>query len=140
MLMSEQQYDFGNDGGDGLLTRSTEHVDGSTIRVTDYGYDWRNRQTVIDGEADFYQVDTHDNLDRVIQTERFDTDASGRLVSREKIKFDVRGRVYRRIRFAVDPATGNVTGSQTRDQFYDADGNVVRMEPAGVNGLSNLHD
>ncbi|WP_235909042.1 RHS repeat-associated core domain-containing protein [Roseiconus nitratireducens] len=131
-LMNEQQYDSGTDGGDGLLTRATQHVDDSTIRVTDYGYDWRNRQTVIDGELDFYQVDTHDNLDRVIKTERFDTNASGNLVSREKIKFDVRGRVYRRIRFAVDPATGNVTGSQSRDQFHDAGGNVVRMEPAGA--------
>ncbi len=68
----------------------------------------------------------------MIQTERFDTSSVGNLVSREKIKFDVRGRVYRRIRFAVDPATGNVTGSQTRDQTYDAGGNVVRVEPAGA--------
>ncbi|WP_430453465.1 RHS repeat-associated core domain-containing protein [Rhodopirellula europaea] len=132
VLMSEQQYDSGTDGGDGLLTRTTQHVDDSTIRVTDYGHDWRNRRTVIDGELDFYQVDTHDNLGRVIQTERFDTNALGDLVSREKIKFDVRGRVYRRIRFAVDPATGSVTGSQNRDQTYDAGGNVVRMEPAGA--------
>ncbi|WP_186774669.1 RHS repeat protein [Allorhodopirellula solitaria] len=131
-LMTEQQYDSGSDGGDGLLTRITQHVDPSTIRVTDYGYDWRNRQTGVEGELDFYQVDTHDNLGRVIKTERFDTNSAGNLVSREKIKFDVRGRVYRRIRFAVDPATGSVSGNQTRDQFYDAGGNVVRLEPAGA--------
>lgn len=30
--------------GDNNLTASTRHVDGSTTRVTAFGFDWRNRR------------------------------------------------------------------------------------------------
>ena len=63
VLVSESQYDSGNDGGDGLLTKQTEHVDSSTKRETSFIYDWRNRQTDVDGEEDFYQISTFDNLE-----------------------------------------------------------------------------
>ena len=65
--------DGGTDGGDGNLTKQTQHVDSSTTRVTSFQYDWRNRQTAVDGEVDLYERRYHDNLARVIKTERYDT-------------------------------------------------------------------
>ena len=46
--------------------------------------------------------------------------------------YDDRGRVYRSIRYGVDPATGLITGQQDRDQYYDATGSLLRQEPAGA--------
>ncbi|MFN5626819.1 MAG: RHS repeat-associated core domain-containing protein, partial [Planctomyces sp.] len=42
-------YDGGTAGGDGNVTSQTQYVDGSTTRVTAFGYDFRSRQTTIDG-------------------------------------------------------------------------------------------
>jgi hypothetical protein len=50
VVVTENQFDNGADGGDSNLTRVTQHVDGSTTRVTTMLYDWRNRVTDTDGE------------------------------------------------------------------------------------------
>ena len=55
VLVKENLYDSGSDGGDGNLTKETKHVDGSTTRVTTFAYDWRNRHTDTDGEIDLYE-------------------------------------------------------------------------------------
>lgn len=91
----------------------------------------RNRQTDIDGELDFFQRSTYDNLDRVVKVERFNTTASGQLVARNETKFDDRGRVYQTVTYRVDPATGTVAGNQTWDMTYDHANNLLRKEPAG---------
>jgi len=44
VLLSENQYDHGSDGGDGNLTSQTQYVSDTETRVTDFAYDWRNRQ------------------------------------------------------------------------------------------------
>ncbi len=132
VLMVAMQYDGGSDGGDGNLTRQTEHVDASTTRVTDYAYDWRNRQTETDGELDFFEKRVYDNLDRVTRVDRHDTNGSGNLVSRHDTAFDNRGYVYRTTHHAVDRDTGNVTGQQVEDFTYDISGNLVHQEPAGT--------
>ena len=77
VMVESNEYDGNAAGGDGNLTRNTKYQDAATARVTNYSYDWRDRQTVIDGEIDYYQVSTYDNLDRVIQVDRRDTSASG---------------------------------------------------------------
>ena len=42
--VSESIYDFGQDGGDELVTQTIAYVGGgSPDRVTKYGYDWRDR-------------------------------------------------------------------------------------------------
>ncbi|MEZ6129596.1 MAG: hypothetical protein R3C59_13015 [Planctomycetaceae bacterium] len=93
------QYDGGSDGGNGNLTQQTAYVDGSTTRITTMTYDWRDRRTETDGEVDFCEKLTFDNLDRVIKRERYDTTTSGDLAARSETKFDDRGRVYRTIRY-----------------------------------------
>jgi RHS repeat-associated protein len=132
VLVTEYEYDGGNAGGDGNLTEQTQHVDGSTTGVTGMTYDWRNRRTDTDGEIDYFQRVTYDNLDRVTTTERYDTTAGGNLIARGETKYDDRGRVYQSVRHAVNPSTGAVGNSLTDNTWYDAAGNVIKSQPAGA--------
>lgn len=126
------QYDNGNAGGNGNRTQQTKFVDDSTTRITSFEYDWRDRRTTIDGGEAFFESVTHDNLDHVIKTERYDTTASGNLVARSETRFDDRGHVYQSVRYAVDPATGTVGNSLTDNTWYDAAGNPIKELPAGA--------
>ncbi len=125
------EYDDGNDGGNGNVTKQTQYVDGSTTRITTMTYDFRNRRTETDGEEDFSEKLTYDNLDRVIKRERYDTTTSGNLVSRSETKYDDRGRVYQTIRYGVDPSSGTVGNSLTDNTWFDAAGNAIKQQPAG---------
>jgi len=53
VLITSYEYDNNSSsgGGDGNLTKETQHVDSRSgnDRVTNYVYDWRNRRTVVDG-------------------------------------------------------------------------------------------
>ena len=146
VLLVEQQYDSGADGGDNNLTKETQHVDATTTRITHFDYDWRNRQVDIDGEEDFFQRSYFDNLDRVTRMERYDTLAlntsssssssessstTGNLVTRSDTKFDDLSRIYQTIRYAVNPATGAVGNTLTDNTWYDATGNTIKQKPAG---------
>ncbi|WP_202617513.1 hypothetical protein, partial [Roseimaritima sediminicola] len=132
VLVTSYQYDGGNDGGDGNLTRQVQQVDAINGRVTDFVYDWRNRRTATDGELDYYQSQVYDNLNRIAQTERRDTTASGNLVSRDETRFDALGRVYQTLRYAVDTATGTVGNALTTDRWFDAAGNPVKTIQGGA--------
>ncbi len=131
VLVSENEYDGANDGGDNRLTEVTQHVDSSTTRVTSYIYDYRGRQTAIDGEIDFYQVNTYDNLGQVTRVDRKNTTSGGNLIARSDTNYDDLGRVYQSIRYAVDPSTGTVGNSLTDNTWYDASGNVIKQHSAG---------
>jgi len=53
-----------------------QHVDDNTMRITEYGYDWRGRQILVFGEEDAdgkitYAKQTYDNLGRAVMSERF---------------------------------------------------------------------
>ena len=114
--VSQQQFDGGADGGDNNLTQVTQYVDGSTTRVTALVYDWRNRRVDTDGEVDYFERLTLDNLDRVTKQERYNTSSAGNLIARGETKFDDRGRVYQSLRYGVNPSTGTVGNSLT-DNF-----------------------
>ena len=45
--VSTQEYDHGNAGDNGNLTRVTQHVSDTEDRVTQYDHDWRDRRTVL---------------------------------------------------------------------------------------------
>src|SRR5690606_36968915 len=100
--VASQVYDDGQDGGNGNLTESIEHVDGNPAndRATSFFYDFRDRRTVTDGEEDFYQENFYDNLDHVILVQRRDTDSGGNLIAQSQTLFDNRGRVFRTLRYA----------------------------------------
>ncbi|MBX3452388.1 MAG: hypothetical protein KF777_22720 [Planctomycetaceae bacterium] len=130
-IVTESVYDDGIDGGDGYLTGQTQYASASDTRVTTFTYDYRGRRLTTDGEIDFFQKEYHDNLDRVVKTERYDTTAGGNLIARSETSYDARGRVYETIRYGVDPGTGTVGNALTDNTWYDASGNVLCSLPAG---------
>ena len=131
VLVTENEYDSAGDGGDDNLTKTTQHVNATTTRVTTYTYNWRNRRTDTDGEIDSYEKVYPDNLDRVTKTERYDTTANGNLIARSETKYDDRGHVYQTLRYAVNPSTGAVGNALTDNSWYDAAGSVIKTLPAG---------
>ena len=136
VLVAEYQYDGGQCGGAGNLTQQTLHVDAETVRATAYGYDWRNRRTTVDGEEDFFQAVTYDNLNRPVTVGAYDTTASGNLVARTDTAFDDLGRVYQKLVYAVDPATGILGDALADNTWYDLAGNPVKRQPAGSQGFT----
>jgi len=131
VMVASYEYDGDAAGGDGNRTQATQYQDASTTRVTNYSYDFRDRRTVVDGEIDFYQVTTYDNLDRVIEVQRYDTSLSGNLIGRTVTNFDNRSRVYQKVQYAVNPATGAVGNALTDNTWYDPSGNVIKVNRAG---------
>lgn len=131
VIVSANVYDDGQDGGDGNLTSVTLYASASDTRVTNYDYDWRNRQTTIDGEIDLYQVSTYDNLNHVVKVQRYNTFSSGNLISQQVTHFDDRGRIYQSLTYEVDPATGTIGYALTNNSWYDATGNIIKSFPAG---------
>jgi RHS repeat-associated protein len=131
VVVTGNEYDDGLDGGDGDLTEVTQHVDASTTRVTTMTYDFRNRNVTTDGEVDYFQRLTYDNLNRVVKTERYDTTGAGHLIARNETKFDDQGRVCQSISYAVDPTNGAVGNGLTDNSWYDASGKVIKSLPAG---------
>ena len=135
VIVQANEYDGGVAGGNGTLTQQSQYQDATTIRVTTYQFDFRDRQTVIDGEIVFCQVTTYDNLDRVTQVDRHDTTTSGNLIGRTVTNFDNRNRVYQTITSAVNPSAGAVGNSLTTNTWYDPSGNVIKAAQAGSNLL-----
>ncbi len=129
--ITANQYDNGVDGGDGNLTEQTKAVDASVNRVTSMTYDFRNRMITTDGEINYFQKLSYDNLNHVVLVQRYDTTASGNLISQSAAHFDDRGRAYQAIRYAVDPSTGTVGHSLTDNNWYDAGNNLIKSLPAG---------
>ena len=100
-------------------------------RVTTYSYDFRGRRIATDGEVDFYEQRTYDNLNRVTKFDRHDTTSGGNLITRSETKYDDRGRVYQRVRYGVDPSTGTVGNSLTDNSWFDDAGNVIKQQSPG---------
>jgi len=133
VIVSAGEFDHGTDGGDGNLTESIRHVNGTTTRVSSMTFDFRNRKITTDGEVNYFEKLYYDNLDRVVKVERYNSTALGNLVSRIETKFDDRGRVYQTQRYAVDPATGAVGNVLIDNMWFDQSGNVIKSLPAGSN-------
>jgi YD repeat-containing protein len=126
-------------------------------RVTEFYYDWRNRQVASKGGVEasestslnrpiFYQE--LDNLGQVTASEQYDGDnvsivdansdgvpdkpSSSLLRARGTSEYDEQGRVFASHVFSVDPSTGSVsTDSLTTDTFYDHRGQVIKTESPG---------
>lgn len=126
-------YDNGITGGDGNVTQQTDFVDasGTNDRVTAFLYDFRNRQTDVDGEIDFYAKQYFDNLSRVHKNERLNTTSGGNLIERSIAVWNDRGAVLQTSTFAVDPTTGIVGNALVANIWRDASQNVVKSLPAG---------
>ena len=127
VLLAQSTY---ND--DGQLVQTTVHVDDETTRVTEFEYDYRGRQTIVNGEMTQYTLTHYDNANRVISVDRRDTNAAGNLVSRNEMLYDDNGRPFQQIQHGVDPNTGALTGETlVQSTVYDAAGNAIKQFATG---------
>ena len=131
VVVTENGYDNGLAGGDGNLTEQVQWVDGATTRTTQFEYDWRNRLIVTDGEVDYCEQRTYDNLNRVTQVDRYDTTIGGNLIGQQVTAYDDLSRTYQTTGYAVNPGTGDVGNGLVNNIWYDPVGNVAKQFPAG---------
>ncbi len=151
------QYDDGGIG-DGNLTQETDYPGGgAAARVTQYFYDWRDRQVA---EKDGVQTSedsttyrpitftTYDNLDEAVEVQQYDGDgvtistvdgepeapSASLLVSQVVYANDDQGRVYQEQVYSVDPSTGDVSSTAlTTNYYFDHRGNqVAESNPGGL--------
>jgi len=160
-MVEVESFQYDNGGvGDGNLTQVTQYPGGSAAnRVTDYWYDWRDRQVaekdgVESSETDGVNrpliVTTYDNLNEVTETQVYvgdgvtpsivggvlslPTGTSADLRAQTTTSYDELGQVYRTDTYDVNPTTGAV-GSNTlyTEHWYDARGNVIEtLSPGGL--------
>ena len=136
VIVESYDYDSGKAGGDGNLSKLTQYVDATESRVTINRYDYRDRRTSTDGEIDFWEGYTLDNLDRVIRVDQRNTTSNGKLVRRSDTNYDSRGRAYRTLRYAVKPETGKVGRALANNTWFDPAENVVKQSLAGVGAFT----
>jgi len=157
--VSANIYDYGNDGGDGLLTESRTYYNSENYYATKYYYDERNRLTDVRTAAGVVTHYEYDNLGRTLWTKTYaDVDAdyftysgsiitdvnveSGELRAQTRTYYDDLGRVYETWTYEVDQATDASPGTY-RDYlpsrtWYNARGRVVKT--ADANGLFTKYD
>ncbi len=158
-MVETTQYQYDNGGvGDSNLTQMTELPGGSGApRVTQYYYDFRNRQVA---EKDGVQTNendgthrpiyytTYDNLNEITSQSRYDGDGvtiniingepqppdSSLLRSYTTSEYDDQGRVYQSNVYDVNPQTGAVsTNSLTTNYYYDHRGEqIAQSDPGGL--------
>ncbi|MBN8629160.1 MAG: hypothetical protein J0M17_27115, partial [Planctomycetes bacterium] len=109
--------------------------DPANNRVTLYAYDYRNRLTAVDGEENFFEQRTYDNLDRVVQVDRRVGSSGGGLISRSKTYYDARGQVYKTEIFGADATSGDLTPPIVGLNWYDAAGNLAAAVAPGAKDL-----
>jgi hypothetical protein len=131
VIVTGNEFDGGAAGGDGNLTQVTQYVDSTTTRVTSMTYDFRDRKITTDGEVDYFQMLYYDNLDRVVETQRYDTTSSGNLILQSATNFDDRNRIYQTINYGVDPTTGDIGNALTDNTWFDESRNTIMSLPAG---------
>jgi RHS repeat-associated protein len=128
--VTANQYDGGAAGGDGNLTQQTQYASTTDTRVTSFGYDFRDRRTSMTDALSGYTVYTLDNLDRLTQTQRYDS-SGGTLIAQNATNYDDRGRAYQQIVYSVDPSTGTVGNSLTGNSWFDPSGNLLQQIKPG---------
>lgn len=129
--VSTRQYDLGIAGGNGNLTGFTLYVSGSESRETQFGYDWRNRQTIIDGEENIYRNVTYNNQDQALVTQTYDGSSSGTLLSKSEKFYDILSREYRDKTFAVSGGSVALSRFLESDTYYDATGQTIKQRAPG---------
>lgn len=131
------EYDDGAAGGDGNLTEETLPVDDTSAhdRITTYGYDYRDRRdttTQTDGTTTWITKATYDNLDRPTASVRYHTSVTNaNRIAQSRTFYDAMGRVYKTETDGCDPASGEVAGTLTGQNWYDLAGNLIKQSQPG---------
>lgn len=137
VMVSENEYDEGEAGGPGNLTKVTNPVDSNSAndRVTFYAYDYRNRRntmTTTDGVTTWIAKTAYDNQNRPIENTKYQsTVADANRIARSRTLYDLLGRVYRQETDGVDPNDGSITNTLSAQNWYDLGGNTIKKSPAG---------
>lgn len=132
VLVTENAYDGGSDGGNGNLTSIVRPVDSNSAndREDNFDYDFRDRllgESRSDGANTFLVRYTLDNVGLTTQTDSYHTSvSSGNLTARSVAYYDVRGRLYKDETYTVDPEDGTVGGALVSQRWRDAVGNVLK--------------
>jgi RHS repeat-associated protein len=155
--VTANQYDNGN-VGDGDLTQVTQFPnDGRPNRVTQYWYDWRDRQVASKQGVQATEDTTtnrpivyvtYDNLNEQVQTQQYDGDgvtlslvngvpqvpAGTLLCAQTATLYDELGQAYQTQVFSVDPTSGVASPNALVTNVYrDLDGQVIaQSNPGGL--------
>ena len=150
--VTDTRYD-----ADGDVTSVTQHVGGGTPdRTTLYAYDWRDRQTFAVNPPDAqsritYATTQYDNLDEATETQQYEYEGSNLgdglaaaavagsaelttsdlLLAQGVTAYDSQGNVYRTTQYGVTPSGGLDATTLVSNAWYDANGNVIKSQPAG---------
>jgi RHS repeat-associated protein len=137
--MSAMEYDDGNAGGNGNLTKETICVDKDVNegpgenRETRYAYDWRDRREKTIAEEDQYARVVYDNQSRVTQSERYHGDPDGgssTLLAKEEKFYDTRNRVYLEKAYGVG-SSGTLGNALETKRWYNGVGREIKRQQAG---------
>ena len=155
-LVEVSAYVYDNGGvGDSNLTQETDYPGGSAApRVTQYWYDWQDRQVASQTGTEPITFLTYDNLDETTEVQTYDgqgainanngnplAPAASLLRSQEVISYDNQGNVYQDQTYSVNQTTGAVSSTAlTAGTWYDADGNVIRSTSPGGPVVKNTYD
>ena len=143
VLVSQDIYDNGAAGGDGLLTEARAYYDDSDYYATDYQYDWRDRQTGVLQPDQVATIEKLDNAGNATKTQvfasasySFDSGSPtgsistqpGSLRAQSTAQFDNLGRQYSSSVYNVNPSSGETGDWLTTETWYDAAGNIVKTQ------------
>jgi RHS repeat-associated protein len=133
VMVSSNQWDGGSAGGDGNRTQETKYVSATPgdTRVTNWGYDFRDRKVTMTDATGRFTLWGTDNLGRRTLAQQF-ASVTGNLIAQGGAGFDARGRQYQTLRYAVDPSTGAVGYVLTGNTWYDPSGNTVQQIAPGA--------
>ncbi len=158
-MVVQYEYDNGDAGGNGNRTKEIRYLTDAVeanARVTQYKYDWRDRQVFVVDPLEYTSKVTYsrvelDNLGRVTKSERyydadddesFPTDGTvdngDRLLARGESLYDELGRVYESKTYAVDPDDGTVGSALVGDTWYDAIGRTIKQQGGGSDVFSKM--
>ncbi|MBX3356665.1 MAG: hypothetical protein KF724_13300 [Phycisphaeraceae bacterium] len=148
-VVAEYEFDAGG-VGNGLLTSTTAHVDGSTTRVTNHTYDWRDRLVMTENPLAPHSAQLYDNLDRVVASATFSTlpgsvpssfdGADATRVSLQRTTYTQRGLVARS-EVAIDPTEDDAGQAfLSTNQWYDEVGRTVGVWAPNSPGRKTTFD
>ena len=143
MVKSQQnEYDSGNDKGNGYVTKNTLYVEGSDTdkRDTTFDHDLRGRVLLQTNPTAPHVFNKYDNMGRLVASGRFSSTASivvgtddpttettNRLALSQAF-FDEMGRVWKRQRHKIDDADGSDDDNLQTLTWYDAAGRAIKID------------
>jgi RHS repeat-associated protein len=158
------RYYYTPNNGNGPIRPLGPSGSGSSDRVTQYFYDWRNREVAEkDGVQTTEDTSTHrpilyyslDNLSEAVTTQHYDGDTvtltttngvpqppSASLLRAQLVtSFDEQGRAYRTQTYSVDQTTGAVSSTAlTANLYFDHRGDLIEDAEPGSPVTKTTYD